>query len=74
MRFIVKFGKEVIQGIDFPDNRSARLGRCLLPQSPRLQRHSETRCLMLHGLYWFFVSSTAGCAVVLVVNLLPIPY
>ena len=24
MRFIVKFGKEVIQGIDFPDNRTAR--------------------------------------------------
>lgn len=24
MRFIVKFGKEVIQGIDFPDTRTAR--------------------------------------------------
>lgn len=27
---------------------------------------------MLHGLYWFFVSSAAGCAVVVVANLLPL--
>lgn len=24
MRFIVKFGKEVVKGVDFPNNRAAR--------------------------------------------------